>query len=94
MGPGHSIPGAYIPVPGGSAVVLKGFVKKIESQKEFRISEGVRKRTRTEISDPAKIPIQAEIGIWILEEDLVDTPRYSVWSLRMLRLYQPTADRL
>ena len=26
MGPVHSTPGAYIPVPGGSAVVLKGFV--------------------------------------------------------------------
>ena len=47
----------------------------------------------SEISDTAKIPIQAEIGIWSLEEDLVDTPRYSVWSLRILRLYQPTTDR-
>ena len=58
----HSTPGAYIPVPGCSAGILKGFVKKIESQKEFRIGEGVRKRTLTEISDPAKIPIQ-DLGV-------------------------------
>ena len=57
MGPGHFDPGAYIPVPGCSAVVLKGFVKKIESQKEFRTSEGVPLVTFTEMSDPAKIPI-------------------------------------
>ena len=41
MGPVHSTPGAYIPVPGGSTVVLKGFGKIFESQKEFRICEGV-----------------------------------------------------
>ena len=35
MGAVHSTPGAYIPVPGGSPVVLKGVVKK------FRLAEGI-----------------------------------------------------
>ena len=44
MGLVHSTPGAYIPFPGGSAGILKGFVAFIRvalTQKEFRTSEGV-----------------------------------------------------
>mgnify|MGYP000880786060 CR=1 FL=1 len=36
---------------------IERFCKKIESQKEFRTSEGVPLVTFTEMTDPAKIPI-------------------------------------
>ena len=78
--------------------LFRGYIERFCSfhsrhNRNFALAREFLWGTHTGISDPAKIPIQAEIGIWNLAEDLVDTPRYSVWSLRTLRLYQPTADR-
>ena len=47
----------------------------------------------SEIADSAKIPIQAENGIWNQTCHPVDTPTCSEWSLRVLWLFQPTVDR-